>query len=81
MNFFEFLDESKIFTGTVDGTEAVQGKHNIPVHQQRLTFAPNHSPISEINLFKWNSTTDDHTAHVPVVADFITCLQSWEAIL
>lgn len=59
----------------------IQGKHNIPVHQQRLTFASNHSPVSEINLFSWNSTTDDHTAHVPVVADFITCLQSWEAIL
>lgn len=59
----------------------IQGKHNIPVHQQRLTFASNHSPVSEINLFSWNSTTDDHTAHVPVVADFVTCLQSWEAIL
>lgn len=59
----------------------IQGKHNIPVHQQRLTFACNHSPVSGINLFNWNSTTDDQTAHVPVVGDFVTCLQSWQAIL
>jgi len=59
----------------------LQGKHNIPVHQQRLTFACNHSPVSGINLFNWNSTTDDQTAHVPVVGDFVTCLQSWQAIL
>lgn len=58
----------------------IQGKHNIPVHQQRLTFACNHSPVSGVNLFSWSSTSEDQTAHVPVVGDFVTCLQSWQAI-
>eukprot|EP01018_Ginkgo_biloba_P011597 Gb_26394 [translate_table: standard] len=61
----------------------LQGKHSIPVHQQRLTFACNHSAAPEINLFSWNCANPDKsaTANGPFIGDFVKCLQSWQAIL
>ncbi|XP_057862304.1 uncharacterized protein LOC131070717 isoform X1 [Cryptomeria japonica] len=59
----------------------IQGKLNIPVNQQRLTFASNHRPYPGINLFNWNCASQDQSANEPVVGNFVTCLQSWQAIL
>ncbi|KAH9323660.1 hypothetical protein KI387_018299, partial [Taxus chinensis] len=59
----------------------IQGKHNIPVNRQRLTFASNHCPYPGINLFSWSCAIKDQSANGPVAGDFVSCLQSWQAIL
>jgi len=46
----------------------------VPLHQKRLTIPCNHSPVSGVNFFNWSSTSEDQTAQIPVVGDFVTCL-------
>eukprot|EP01018_Ginkgo_biloba_P006909 Gb_10418 [translate_table: standard] len=82
------LDCSSSSTVVLDPTaflegwkQQIQEKHSIPVHQQRLTFASNHSLVPEISLFSWNYLCPDQSVQGPPVGDFVKCLQSWQAIL